>query len=245
MHLRDDSYLFFHLGSYEYPYYRGKLRVLFEKYLIESRLVLDVGCGPKGRYFSNLPEGTWGIGLDINRKNVVKAKKANTSNNVSFIMGSMENLPFIENLFDLIICCDALEHVREANKAVKELVFTLRKRGRLFISTTNLFNPAMLIDTLLPKIVSGKIIKRFGGPSFYEREYRFNKWNLVKKLRQYGLLVHLDMFGNPPMGATWLYQFSRFRLPSVYYLWIAFDKLTNTKVLRGFKEIMVASVEKK
>jgi len=233
-----------HLGSYEYPFRGGKLRLLFETYLSESCIVLDAGCGPTQRYISILPPDAWGVGLDIDRENVAKSKKANTSKNVSFIVGDIQNLPFIDNTFDLVVCCDVLEHVEEQDKAVKELAAVLRKRGRLLISTSNLFNPALLIDTLFPNMISEKIIQRLGGPTYYKRTYRFNSWNLVKKLRKCGLSVKLLMFGYPPVWNPWLYEFSRQKPPKIVYLWIVFDKLTNMKLLKKFKELMLAIAKK-
>lgn len=233
-----------HLGSYEYPFRGGKLQLLFETYLSESCIVLDAGCGPTGRYVSNLPPDAWGVGLDIHRENVAKSKKANTSKNVSFIVSDIQNLPFIDNTFDLIVCYDVLEHMEEPDNAVKELASVLKKRGRLLITTSNLFNPALLIDTLLPNIISEKIIQRFGGPTYYERSYRFNPWNLVKKIRKCGLSVKLLMFGYPPIGKPWLYEVQRQKPTKIFYLWIVFDKLTNIKLLKKFKEIMLAIAKK-
>ena len=236
--------LVWHLGSYEYPFYLGKLQVLFQTHLIESRLVLDAGCGPERRYLSNFFPHTWGVGLDIDRENLVKAKKANTSNNVLFVVGDIQNLPFVENVFDLVVCCDVLEHVEKPDKAVEELAMILRKKGRLLISTSNLLNPAVLIDTLLPNAVSKKIIHRFGGPSYYERSYRFNPWNLAKKLRKCGLSANSLTLGYPPIGKPWLYQFSKLKPPKIFYLWIVFDKLTNIKLLKKFKEVILAIAKK-
>lgn len=233
-----------HLGSYEYPLYRGKLQVLFEECIIKSRLILDAGCGPKGRYFSILPPNAWGVGLDIDRENTLKAKKMNTLSNISFITADIQNLPFVENAFDLIVCCDVIEHVKERHKAVKELASVLREKGTLLISTSNMLNPAMFIDTLLPNTVSDKIIRRFNGHFYYERSYRFNPWSLVKKLRECGLFVKLMPFGYPPIGRPWLYEYSVQKLPRIFYLWIVFDKLSNIGFLRKFKETIVVIARK-
>lgn len=242
MRLEDDSQLVWRLGSYEYPFYGENLRASMEKFLTYPNVIFDAGCGPETRFFSDLPQNAWAIGLDIDRENVEKAKKASTGN-TSLIVGSLQNLPFVEEAFDLIVCCDVLEHIREPHKAIKELAMILRKGGILLITTTNVLNPAMFIDIRFPKI-SKKIIKRFGGPTFYERRYRFSPWTLANEIGKYGLMMNLHMFGNPPIGKPWLYHFQRLKLPKIYYLWIVFDKLTNVKILRKFKEIMLVIVKK-
>jgi len=237
-----------HLGSYEYPCYRAQLHALFETYQKDSRLLFDAGCGSEGRYLSNLPIDAWGIGLDIDPKNIQIAKKRHKSNNVSFVVGDIQNLPFFENMFDLIVCCDVLEHVKVPEKAVKELTSILRKRGALLVTTSNLLNPAMFFDILLPNAVSKKIIDKLSGPFFYERTRRFNPYDLKKKLREYRLFANVLTVGHPPMGKPWRYeiirQYSNTSPPKIFYLWIAFNKLTNIKILRNLKEIILAIARK-
>lgn len=218
------------------------LRAHMEKYLKNSNVVLDAGCGPKTRYFSDLPQNVYGIGLDINRENVEKAKKAGTGN-TSWLVGSLQNFPFTEEVFDLIVCSDVLEHVKEPHKAIKELAMVLRKGGTLLITTTNVLNPEMFIDTRFPKI-SSMIIKRFGLGQFFERTYRFNPWTLTNEFGKYGLMVNLHMFGDPPIGEPWLFHFLGLKPPKIYYVWIVFDKLTNVKIFEKFKETMFAIVKK-
>lgn len=208
-----------------------------QKYLKNSTLVLDAGCGPKTRFFSDLHQNGWGIGIDISRENVIEAEKAATGN-TSLIVGSLQDLPFFGETFDLIVCCDVLEHVKEPRKAIKELAMVLQKGGVLLITTTNVLNPAMFIDTRFPKF-SNKIIERFGGPAFYERTYRFTPSNLAKEIEQYGLIVNFHMFGYPPIGKPWLYRFQKLKLPKIYYLWIVFDKITSVGILKKFKETIL------
>lgn len=213
-----------------------------KKFLTYPTVVLDAGCGPKTKFFLGLPQSAWAIGLDIDRENVEKAKKP-SKGNTSLIVGSLQNLPFVKEALDLIVCCDVLEHVREPHKAIKELAMVLRKGGMLLIATTNVLNPVMFIDIRFPKI-SKKLVERFSGASFYERTYRFSPWTLAKEIEKYGLMMNLYMFGDPPIGKPWLYHFQRITLPKICYLWIVFDKLTNVRILKKFKETMLAIVKK-
>ena len=66
---------FWHLGSYRYPYYRYKLRTLFELYVKKSHLVLDAGCGDGGGYLVTMSQNTCGVGFDIDRKSIEKSMK--------------------------------------------------------------------------------------------------------------------------------------------------------------------------
>lgn len=238
---------FWHLGSYRYPFYGYELRSFFKSSVKGTYLVLDAGCGDKGGYILSMPTNALGVGLDIDRKNIERAVKRSKDlrlHNVSFLVSDIENTPFRKNQFNLIICYDVLEHLKDSEKAIKELAFSLKERGKLLISTTNAFNPTMFIDIKLPKNVIDVVLRRFG-VSHYERTYRFNPWNLAEKLRKYGLTVEkLLMFGYPPFGRPWIYEYSKIKPPKMYYFWILFNKLTNVGFLEKFKEVILIVAKK-
>lgn len=230
---------FWRLGSYKYPMYRSKLYRLFESCLGKARFVLDAGCGDKGGYILTTPIGIQGVGLDIDRRNIRQSAKRSKElqlHHLSFLVGDLEKIPFRKKRFDVIVCCDVLEHVKNSENVIKEFASSLKKGGKLVICTTNAFNPAMFIDGILPKKVSDMIIRRFG-VFHYERTYRLNPWNFAEKLHRYGLKVEtLLMAGYPPFGRPWLYHYSKINPPKISHLWIVFDKLTNIGFLKKFKE---------
>ncbi len=133
--------------------------------------------------------------------------------------------------------------MRDPHKAIGELVMALRKGGIILITTTNVLNPAMFIDIRFSKL-SKMLTKRFDGTIFHERRHRFSPWTLAKEIRKYGLMMNLNMFGDPPIGRPWRINFQGISLPKIYYLWIVFDKLTNIEILKNFKEMMLAIIKK-
>lgn len=78
--------------------------------------VLDVGCGD-GRIINRL-QGKYEriCGLDVSQNALEHVK-------TSKVKGSLENLPFLDNSFDVLICCEVLEHLPHPifQKAIKEL----------------------------------------------------------------------------------------------------------------------------
>jgi 2-polyprenyl-6-hydroxyphenyl methylase/3-demethylubiquinone-9 3-methyltransferase len=234
---------FWNLGPYKYPFYRSKLYSLFQVYVKESSAVLDAGCGDRGGYLFDLPMNVQGIGLDVDRENIKKAAEMAKSlrlDNVSFLVGDIQKMPFHEDVFDVVICCDVLEHVKDAEKAIEGLASALKKDGRLLICTSNAFNPAMFIDGMILKKFSTVIIHALGGTHHYQRTRRFNPWNLVNKLNEYGLKIEkLLMFGYPPIGRPWIYHYSKIKPPFIFHFWITFDKLTKARFLKKFKEEML------
>ena len=231
------------IGTYEYPFYRDFLEILVKKFSKAGYLVLDGGCG-EGGFLEKLREDTYGVGLDIEREKIKEVNKRKRLKNRFFLIGDLLYLPFKKETFNFIFCRDVLEHVKSGEKTINELTFVLKKNGITIISTTNLLNPALLLDTLLPNKASAKIIKKLGGHEYSERTFRFFPWKIAKKLRQNELDVKLVMFGYPPIGKPWIYHLYNVKPPMIYYLWIALDKMTNFNLFRKFKEIIIAIARK-
>lgn len=92
----------------------------------ERGLFLDVGCGT-GVILRNLPLGS--VGLDINPWNVRRAKRY--ASKADLVLGDAENLPFKENAFLTIICSEALEHLENPYRSVREMYRVLKNTGVL------------------------------------------------------------------------------------------------------------------
>lgn len=246
--MKPDIPEFWHLGSHKYPAYKIQLQTLFLLCVRKSFFILECGCGSDGGYLTKTKNIT-GVGLDISRANIEKSLKISKKfekNNQSFVVGDMEKMPFREDVFDLIISQDVFEHIKDKEKAVSEIAFSLKEKGKILLSTTNAFNPSMFIDEILPKNISETIIRLLGGPQYYERSRRLNPWNLNKILASHGIrLKKLLLTGIPPFGAPWLYvDYPNLQLPMIFYPWILFDCLTNIRSFQKFKEVMIVVAEK-
>ena len=104
---------------------------------------LEVGCGG-----GILTEEIAKMGLNIAIKH---AKDDNLK--IKYEKGTGENLPFQNNSFDVVFCCDVLEHVRDLPKVISEISRVL-KNGGIFIYDT--FN-----RTLFSKIAAIKILQEW------------------------------------------------------------------------------------
>ena len=91
--------------------------------------VLDVGCGEGRHIFGilHLFDDVHCFGLDQDIPSLEKCKeglkffKELDSNETIFQQGSVYQLPFEDNFFDLIICSEVLEHLDDYHAAVKEI----------------------------------------------------------------------------------------------------------------------------
>lgn len=234
---------FWHLSNYMYPFYRFVLEdFCCQCFTKSSSTMLDAGCGPNISSLSHVPANVHFIGIDVSSKNIAKShRKAKTKDyrNFSFVVASITDLPFRSESFDLILCCDILEHIKAKHKAIHEISRVCRPQGKFVGSTTNLFNPLMLLDSFLPKNITYMLTRKFAGEHYYERHSRFTFAGLLQALIEAGFKkCKVKLLGFPSFK-PWIYEFSGKKLPWFAFLWIVFDSLTNRKQLRLLKETIV------
>lgn len=103
-----------------------------------NKNVLDLGCGLGGQtvYFSKL-NTLRSVGVDINTKWIREAKnfskKKRVSTKVDFVIGDAANLPLKKNVFDIIVAYDVMEHLPQAEKALKECERVIKPDGVLYV----------------------------------------------------------------------------------------------------------------
>lgn len=113
---------------------------------IKPKKILDCGCG-RGFYIKllslfNFP--TEIIGIDLNQKYLSLAKKTTQdSNKVKLIQGSVYQLPFADNYFDLVIASEILEHLEYDQKAIIEIKRVMKKNALLIITVPNYHFPLL------------------------------------------------------------------------------------------------------
>lgn len=119
-------------------------RVRFIDYLgdISGKRFLDVGFG--GGYFSRLlcEKGGTGLGISMNEEEVDTAKRLSIKNGLSgkvdFMLLSAKDVDTLANeIFDVILCFEVLEHIRDDELVLRKLSRLLLPGGLLLISVPN------------------------------------------------------------------------------------------------------------
>lgn len=107
---------------------------ILNHYLKESKneRILDAGCGT-GLFSRHLPASS--VGIDINPRNIAKAKKHAPS--INFMVGDLDKLPFANNYFSTIICTEVLEHFPNPIKPLVEMKRVLTGGGKLIGTVPN------------------------------------------------------------------------------------------------------------
>ena len=117
--------------------------------------VLDVGCGEGRHIFGILNEfeDVYCYGLDQDIPSLNKCKegleffKELDLNSTVFQQGSIYQLPFKENFFDLIICSEVLEHLDDYHAAIDEIYRVLKPGGK-FLSSVPSYWPEKICWSL-------------------------------------------------------------------------------------------------
>ncbi len=104
-----------------------------------GKKTLDVGCGGGilAEEFARL--GCEVTGIDPSEKSLdaARAHAAGAGLRIEYRAGAGENLPFGEGTFDIVYCCDVLEHVDDYRKVVAEAARVLKPGGVYFYSSIN------------------------------------------------------------------------------------------------------------
>ncbi|MEM2910301.1 MAG: methyltransferase domain-containing protein [Nitrososphaerota archaeon] len=116
------------------PDYYDNTRLIIQRYWHQKRfeviksmlknstgLILDIGCN--GGTFTNIIKKATSnstiIGIDIHKEAVKYAAKK--YDDISFLVGDGQSLPFRNDLFDLITCLEVLEHMPQPDRSLKEI----------------------------------------------------------------------------------------------------------------------------
>ncbi|MFQ6817780.1 MAG: methyltransferase domain-containing protein [Blautia sp.] len=114
-------------------------RYRFAARLVKGKKVLDAACG-EGYGSSLLAEEAAEVtGLDIDSRTVENAGRKYGNEKLSYKNGSIEQLPFADQSFDVVVSFETIEHVGEKiqQKFLEEIRRVLKPEGMLIMSTPN------------------------------------------------------------------------------------------------------------
>ena len=100
-------------------------RRLIQKYSEPGNRVLDVGVG-LGRLLSPLPQlKRYGMDISFGYLEIAESK------GIEVCYGLIEDMPYLPEYFDVVVCTDVLEHVLDLNLCCAKILSVLRKGGVL------------------------------------------------------------------------------------------------------------------
>jgi 2-polyprenyl-3-methyl-5-hydroxy-6-metoxy-1,4-benzoquinol methylase len=165
--------------------------------LIESgRRVLDVGCSSGYLARPLVERGCTVVGLE---RDPVAAEEARAVCE-EVLVGDVEtmDLPFEEGSFDVVLCGDLIEHLRDPEAFLVRVRPLLRAGGRLVLTTPNVANWAMRLGLLAGRW-------RYTERGILDRTHThlFTRATLVETLERAGYrVVELDFTVPLPVART-------------------------------------------
>jgi 2-polyprenyl-6-hydroxyphenyl methylase/3-demethylubiquinone-9 3-methyltransferase len=101
--------------------------------------VLDVGCGGGllSEDFARLGCDVTGIDLSLPTLTAARQHADASGLRIRYLEGSAEQLAFDVGTFDVVCCCDVLEHVDSPDAVIREISRVLKPGGVFFFDTIN------------------------------------------------------------------------------------------------------------
>lgn len=126
--------------------------------------VLEIGCGTgtltlEAKRRSGPSGKVCGIDIIPGMVERSQQKAAQANLDVTFQFGSIDNIPFSENQFDVVMCSFMIFHMSEAvrRKGIEEIYRVLKPRGQIMVLDLNL--PVRRVPRALMKLFLGFMFK--------------------------------------------------------------------------------------
>lgn len=112
-----------------------RLLNLLPTYVHSSSNVLEIGSGT-GKIIKKILEMEKEINLfatDLSIDMLQKIKKKHQKNKINLVVNDAHSLPFKNNTFDLIILQQVIHHLRDPERAMREIGRVLKKGGKVLL----------------------------------------------------------------------------------------------------------------
>ncbi|MFH0732482.1 MAG: methyltransferase domain-containing protein [Candidatus Omnitrophota bacterium] len=98
--------------------------------------ILDVGCG-EGLLGSFLSKENKVYGVDIHKE---KIERCIAKGIKAQLIAADAGLPYEDSKFDVVTCCQALEHIMDPSETVSEIMRVLKPRGYFIAAVPNMYD---------------------------------------------------------------------------------------------------------
>lgn len=184
---------------------KGMMRTTFlfkriaEYIPLENKRLLDLGCGMGNVSVLGSKYSSQVVGLDISIKAVRRTKwrvDLRQIKDVNLVNGDALKLPFIDEVFDLVVAYDLYEHVSNQDRLLEEILRVTNKKGFLVLTTGNRLFPfdrhtQLWFVDYLPKKLATHYVRLMNRGSSYEVSQP-TYWSLLKKFCRYSKVIMVD-----------------------------------------------------
>ena len=177
------------MNPVRYGYFKRKLQQLD----LPGKTLLDVGCGGGLLAEEFARDGFAVTGIDPATNSLEAARKHAADNNleIDYRAGRGEALPFPDGAFDIVACCDVLEHVDDFHRVIGEIARMLKPGGVFCYDTVNRTWPSKVA---MIKISQDWSFTRWAPPNGHVWEKFIKPSELIAAMNGYGL-INQDLTG--------------------------------------------------
>ena len=124
-------------------YIRNVVEYIHKKYMSNLKKdyikILDLGCGMGefATFLSLLGYNIVGVDMDREQLKLAKILKEENEAKVEFVNADATRLPFKDGEFDIIICFDVFEHIKDLQPVCIEMRRVLKDNGAIFLRFPN------------------------------------------------------------------------------------------------------------
>ena len=199
--------------------------------------ILDAGCGHKSGISFHSNHHVTLIGSDI-----VSSSLRNNSDIDSGFVSNLGEIPLKDDSIDIVFSNMVLEHLSQPAMFFKEIRRVLRPGGYFVFSTPNALNIVVLVNRLLPDILSKKLGHLLTGEAeddIFPTVYKANSLRTLRNLCKESNFQQTDLILYQP--PPYAFVFSR----TICMLIIWYFKLLNKyDFLKGLRGVIVARYRK-
>jgi 2-polyprenyl-6-hydroxyphenyl methylase/3-demethylubiquinone-9 3-methyltransferase len=179
------------------PFFR---RILGNELKIDpkGKCALDIGCGGGllAEEFASMGFAVTGIDPSEKSLEVARAHAVQSGLKIDYRFGYGGELPFENETFDVVYCCDVLEHIRDWDGVIGEVARVLRHDGVFFYDTINRTTTSKMVFI---KMGQEWRFTRYLPPNLHVWEMFITPEELTASLERYGL-QNKDVKGTKPAG---------------------------------------------
>ncbi|MFC1943693.1 class I SAM-dependent methyltransferase [Chloroflexota bacterium] len=110
----------------------------FAGQFVKDKIVLDLGCaGGYGSSYLMTKGAKKVVGVDISKDAVENARAYHENDGLYFLLSDVQQLPFHDNFFDVIVALEIIEHLERVEDFLNECSRVLKDGGTFICSTPN------------------------------------------------------------------------------------------------------------
>ena len=116
--------------------FQERKKIVFELFDVTHGTVLDIGCGPAVHTDRLTQLGCTVYGVDVSEE-MISIARSKQFPKTTFLIGTIERLPFEGAAFDAVLCSGVLEYLENTEAAIREIVRVTKPRGTVIVTVPN------------------------------------------------------------------------------------------------------------